>query len=115
METKTAIRILGALAQETRLAVFRLLVRAGSEGLSAGEIAGALSVPAPTLSFHLKELSHAGLIEAAREGRSIRYSLCAEGMREFLEFLTEDCCQGHAELCLPREARSWACVEEGEL
>ena len=101
MESSGALQVLAALAQETRLSVFRLLVRAGDEGLSAGEIAEALSVPAPTLSFHLKELSQAGLAEPRREGRSIRYAFRAEQMREFLAFLTEDCCQGHAELCLP--------------
>jgi ArsR family transcriptional regulator len=101
MEANSAIRVFAALAQGTRLSVFRLLVRAGDEGLSAGEIAEALSVPATTLSFHLKELSQAGLVEARREGRSIRYVLRAEQMREFLGFLTEDCCQGHPELCLP--------------
>jgi len=101
MEIKSALRILAALAQETRLSVFRLLVREGGKGLFAGEIAEALSVPAPTLSFHLKELSQAGLVEAQREGRSIRYALRGDRMREFLGFLSEDCCQGHPELCLP--------------
>lgn len=101
MEIAHAIQVLGALAQETRLSVFRLLVRASKEGLSAGEIAEALSVPAPTLSFHLKELTQAGLVEAQREGRSIRYALRAEQMRDFLGFLSEDCCQGHPELCMP--------------
>jgi DNA-binding transcriptional ArsR family regulator len=101
METKSALRILSALAQETRLAVFRFLAREGGVGVSAGEIAGALSVPATTLSFHLKELSQAGLVEAQREGRSIRYALRADRMREFLGFLSDDCCQGHPELCLP--------------
>ena len=105
MESKLAIQILGALAQETRLSVFRLLVRAGEDGLSAGEIAERLSVPAPTLSFHLKELSHAGLVEARREGRSVRYLLRAERMREFLGFLSDDCCQGQPELCIPPSAK----------
>lgn len=103
MESTDAIHVLAALAQETRLAVFRLLVRAGDPGLPAGEIAETLSIPAPTLSFHLKELSRSGLVEAHREGRSIRYALCARRMREFLGFLSDDCCEGHPELCLPVE------------
>jgi len=102
MEITSAQQVLSALAQETRLSVFRLLVREGKEGLSAGEIAQALAIPAPTLSFHLKELARARLIEAQREGRSIRYTLRPDQMREFLGFLSEDCCQGQAELCLPR-------------
>lgn len=105
MEIMAALRILSALAQTTRLSVFRLLVRAGEEGSFAGDIADALSVPAPTLSFHLKELAQCGLIEARREGRSIRYVLRADRMRAFLEFLSEDCCQGHPELCLPKRER----------
>ncbi len=106
MEINSALTILSALAQETRLSVFRLLVREGERGLFAGEIAAALAVPAPTLSFHLKELTQAGLVDARREGRSIRYTLRADRMREFLGFLSEDCCQGQAELCLPRAQAS---------
>lgn len=112
MEIAHAIQVLGALAQETRLSVFRLLVRASKEGLSAGEIAEALSVPAPTLSFHLKELTQAGLVEAQREGRSIRYALRAEQMRDFLGFLSEDCCQGHPELCLPLNQTPFSSSED---
>ena len=99
METKQAVLALTALAQESRLRLFRLLVPAGEEGLAAGEIAEQLGVPPATLTFHLKELSHAGLIESQREGRSIRYSLCVPGMCELLTFLTQDCCQGRPELC----------------
>ena len=99
METKQAVLALTALAQESRLRLFRLLVPAGEEGLAAGDIAEQLGVPPATLTFHLKELSHAGLIESQREGRSIRYSLCVAGMRELLTFLTQDCCQGRPELC----------------
>lgn len=112
MEINEGIKILAALAQETRLAAFRLLVGAGEEGLSAGETAEALSVPAPTLSFHLKELSQAGLIEARREGRSIRYALRAEQMRELLGFLSEDCCQGQADLCMPLNPRQDSNTED---
>ncbi len=99
MEVKTAVVALTALAQESRLRVFRLLVPAGAGGLAAGEIAEKLDIPAATLTFHLKELSHAGLIESKRDGRSIRYSLRVERMRELLTYLAEDCCHGHPELC----------------
>lgn len=99
MELKQAVIALTALAQESRLRVFRLLVPAGVEGLPAGEIADRLGVPTATLSFHLKELTHAGLIESRREGRSIIYSLRCEGMSELLTFLAKDCCRGQPELC----------------
>ncbi|GJM43630.1 MAG: transcriptional regulator [Gemmatimonadota bacterium] len=102
MELESAIAALGALAQETRLRAFRLLVRAGTEGLPAGVIAEGLDIPPATLSFHLKELSRAGLVHSRREGRSIRYTLGVERMQELLQFLGDDCCQGHPELCLPR-------------
>jgi len=97
-----ALEALAALAQETRLRAFRLLVCAGRDGLPAGQIAEALQVPPATLSFHLKELTRAGLIGARREGRSIRYALQVEGMQEFLLFLSDDCCGGHPDLCLPQ-------------
>lgn len=99
MKTKDAVKALAALAQESRLAMFRLLVVAGPDGVPAGEIGEELSIPPATLSFHLKELTHAGLIESRREGRSIRYSLCVSAMRELLEFLMKDCCKGREELC----------------
>lgn len=101
MKINNAIAALQSLAQETRLEVFRLLVRTGPEGMPAGEIASALNVPAPTLSFHLNHLSHAGLIEVRRDGRQRCYSVCFEQVRELLGFLMEDCCQGRAELCGP--------------
>jgi DNA-binding transcriptional ArsR family regulator len=104
METHSAIAALAALAQETRLRAFRLLVCAGDEGLPAGRLAEALTVPPATLSFHLKELTRAGLVEPHRHGRSIRYALRVEGMQEFLRFLSDDCCQGRPELCLPQIA-----------
>jgi DNA-binding transcriptional ArsR family regulator len=102
MEIKQAVIALTALAQESRLRVFRLLVPAGSEGMSAGEIAERLDLPPATLTFHLKELSHAGLVESRREGRSIIYSLRCDGMRELLNFLAKDCCKGQPELCGPK-------------
>ena len=101
MEIKSAIDALQSLAQETRLAVFRLLVRAGSEGLTAGEIASALDVPGPTLSFHLKHLCHAGLIECRRDGRSLWYRAGFATVRELLAYLMEDCCQGRTEFVRP--------------
>ena len=99
MEIKQAVIALTALAQESRLRVFRLLVPTGQEGMPAGEIAERLNLPPATLTFHLKELSHAGLVESRREGRSIIYSLRCDGMRDLLSFLAKDCCQGQPELC----------------
>jgi ArsR family transcriptional regulator len=99
METNYAIEALQSLAQETRLAVFRLLVRAGHDGMTAGEIAVALEVPGPTLSFHLKHLCHAGLLTCRREGRSLWYQVSFDQVRELLAYLMEDCCQGKPELC----------------
>ncbi len=104
MEIKTAVAALSALAQETRLAVFRLLVHAGPRGLPAGLIAERLGVPPATLSFHLKELARAGLVTARRESRQIYYAPDFAGMRDLLGFLTEDCCQGRPEVCVPLAA-----------
>lgn len=101
MDLKHAVAALGALAQDSRLRVFRLLVQAGSAGLPAGEIARALGVPPNTLSAHLSVLSQAGLVRSRRQGRSILYSADFAGMRALLVFLTEDCCQGRPELCSP--------------
>lgn len=99
MKVKTAVTALAALAQESRLSVFRLLVRAGDDGLAAGEIAEKLDIPPATLTFHLKELSHARLIESRRDGRSIRYSICEAGVCRLLTYLLQDCCNGQPELC----------------
>ena len=99
METESAVIALTALAQESRLKVFRLLVPAGAEGIAAGQIADGLGIPPATLTFHLKELSGAGLVESRREGRSVIYSLRVEGIRELLTYLTRDCCQGNPQLC----------------
>jgi len=93
MEAKTALDRLGALAQETRLALFRKLVQQGAEGLAAGEIGEALEVPAPTLSFHLAHLERAGLVASRRAGRSIRYAVNFGAMEELLAYLYENCCQ----------------------
>ena len=90
---ENAVAALGALAQETRLAVFRLLVRVGPGGLAAGEIARRMDLPAATLSFHLSQLSHTGLIAATRNGRSIRYAADYEVMGGLMDFLQDNCCQ----------------------
>lgn len=104
MKANDAIDALAALAQETRLVVFRLLVRQGPDGLAAGAIADTLGIPAPTLSFHLGQLSAAGLVDSRRVGRSIIYAANYGGMRDLLAFLIEDCCQGRPELCAPVRA-----------
>ena len=94
MKLNTAVKALSALAQDTRLSLFRLLVQTGESGLSAGQIAQELKIPNATLSFHLKELSHAGLIIARQESRFIYYSANFKAMNELLGFLTENCCAG---------------------
>jgi ArsR family transcriptional regulator, arsenate/arsenite/antimonite-responsive transcriptional repressor len=99
MESSKALVGLAALAQETRLAIFRRLVRAGPAGEAAGSIAAALNTPAPTLSFHLKELERAGLITQRRSSRSLFYAANFGGMRELLAYLMEDCCAGQPEIC----------------
>ncbi|MGD9967547.1 MAG: ArsR/SmtB family transcription factor [Hyphomonadaceae bacterium] len=101
MRSKQAIDALGALAQESRLAVFKLLVRAGEDETPAGEIARELRVPASTMSTHLAILERAGLIRSRREGRTIYYRADLDGMTDLMAFLIEDCCQGRAELCTP--------------
>ena len=101
MEMETAIKRLSAIAQDARLEVFRLLVKAGPEGMAAGDIARTLTVAANTLSAQLLVLSNAGLIRARREGRSIIYAVNYDAMRDLLVFLTEDCCAGRAEMCAP--------------
>jgi DNA-binding transcriptional ArsR family regulator len=99
MESKGAVEALGALAQDSRLQVYRLLAQAGPEGLAASEIAERLGVPANTLSFHLKTLSHADLVLSRQEGRFIYYSANYEQMNALLQFLTENCCGGRS--CMP--------------
>ena len=101
METEDAVKRLSALAQDARLEVFRLLVKAGPEGLAAGEIARKLGSYANTLSAQLLVLSNANLVRARRDGRSIIYSVNFSAMSELLVFLTEDCCAGRSEICTP--------------
>ena len=92
MKSEEVIIALAALAQESRLAVFRLLVKRGPEGYTPTQLGEKLSLPAPTLSFHLKELQRAGLIQARREGRFLFYSPNFPHMNQLLEFLTDNCC-----------------------
>jgi DNA-binding transcriptional ArsR family regulator len=101
MELTNATMALAALGQPTRLSVFRLLVEAGPEGHTPGEIAEALSLPGATLSFHLKELAAAGLVEGESRGRNICYRANFDAMNGLVEFLTRDCCGGDRSLCLP--------------
>jgi len=106
MERTAAIAALGALAQETRLEIFRLLVRAGPEGIPAGEIGERLKLPSPTLSFHLNQLRFAGLVTPRRQSRSIIYSANFEAMNGLIGYLTENCCGGRPELCAPAQVVS---------
>ncbi|UVK37989.1 metalloregulator ArsR/SmtB family transcription factor [Mesorhizobium sp. AR10] len=101
MDKTTALLALAALGQDTRLEVFRLLVRTGPGGLPAGEIAARLDIVQNTMSAHLKILDRAGLVRAEREGRIIRYVADMTGFRDLLAYLMEDCCNGAPELCQP--------------
>jgi ArsR family transcriptional regulator len=94
MNSDTVVRALGALAHESRLAIFRALVVAGPEGLAAGDIAQQLGVSPSGLSFHLKDLSYAGLLSARQDGRFIFYSANFDAMTGLIRFLTENCCKG---------------------
>jgi ArsR family transcriptional regulator len=101
METKNVISALAALAQESRLAVFRLLVRIGPEGLAASKISEQLAIPPSSLSFHLKELTNAGLIVPSQEGRFIIYATNFQTMNQLMAFLTDSCCAG--QVCPPMQ------------
>ena len=101
MQIPTAVDALSALAHASRLAVFRLLVRAGPEGLRAGDIAREVGALPNTLSSHLNILAQTGLIRSRREGRAILYSADYEAMRALLGFLMDDCCAGRPEICAP--------------
>jgi ArsR family transcriptional regulator len=101
MEMKQVLAALAALAQETRLSLFRLLVQAGPRGVSVGEIGASVACAPATLSFHLKEMVHAGLIEARQQGRFIFYSANYARMNELLSYLTENCCAGDGADCAP--------------
>ena len=99
MKSKDAIEILSALASEARLAVFRLLVKRGPQGYTPTDLVQRLGVPAPTLSFHLKELAHAQLIASRRNGRNLYYSANFERMSALVGFLTDNCCSMADEAC----------------
>ncbi|HSI96273.1 MAG TPA: metalloregulator ArsR/SmtB family transcription factor [Methylophilaceae bacterium] len=99
MDNVIAVKIFASLAQESRLGLFRLLVQAGPEGLSAGSIAERLGMPSSTLSFHLKELSHAGVVQSRQAGRFIYYSADFATMNALIGFLTENCCGGQPQEC----------------
>ncbi|HEY5288760.1 MAG TPA: metalloregulator ArsR/SmtB family transcription factor [Caulobacteraceae bacterium] len=104
MESQSAIKRLSALAQESRLAVVRLLIKAGRDGVSAGDIARLLEITPNTLSAQLTILANAGLVTSRREGRSIIYAADYDGMSDLLLYLMEDCCQGRPEVCAPLAA-----------
>lgn len=115
LDDRNAVALLTALAQEHRLKIFRLLVRLGPSGLPAGEIASEVGISSTSTSFHLKELERSGLLTSTREGRFIRYAVSIDRMRELLGFLTEDCCQGHPEICGSIVSGSKnLCVSEGK-
>ena len=114
MESNTVIKRLSALAQDSRLAVFRLLIKAGPAGVPAGEIARALQITPNTLSAQLTILANAGLVTSRRDGRSIIYAAGYDGMSELLVYLMEDCCQGRPEVCAPLAAAAsrTACCDQ---
>ena len=101
MKKLIVIGALGALAQETRLDIFRMLVQKGPEGMPAGEIGSRLGQPSPTMSFHLNQLRFAGLVSSRRESRSIIYSANFKAMNGLIAYLTDNCCGGRPELCNP--------------
>ncbi len=107
MQEADVVRSLAALAQEVRLRVFRALVVAGQEGLTPGILSEQLGIAPNTLSFHLKELAHAGLVTQERQGRNLIYRAEYQAMNALLAYLTENCCQGAA--CLTGPATSCNC------
>lgn len=106
MEERQALVSFGALSQETRLRIVRLLVQTGPEGLAAGAVADAVGVSASNVSFHLKDLERAELVRSRREARSIIYSADYDALSGLLQFLMRDCCGGRAEICSPAIAAS---------
>jgi ArsR family transcriptional regulator, arsenate/arsenite/antimonite-responsive transcriptional repressor len=112
MNERQAVSAFAALAQDTRLRLVRLLVQAGPDGMAAGALGEAVGSPSSTLSFHLKELEHAGLVESRRQSRSIIYSASIQGLGDLIRFLTQDCCQGRPDLCAPALAGAALCCPE---
>lgn len=113
MEKPDALAALAALAQDTRLDVFRLLVQAGPDGLPAGRIGDMLGLPSATLSFHLTQLKQAGMVSFRREGRSLIYAAEYSTMNALLSYLTENCCGGTDAACTSRSAATTATSEKG--
>src|ERR1700693_1455971 len=111
MNESQAVTGFGALAQETRLSILRLLVQAGPDGKAAGDIANAVGVSPSNVSFHLKELERASLIAQRREARSIIYAAEFAAIGDLIRFLMQDCCSGHPEVCAPALAVP-CCPEE---
>jgi len=103
MKITKAVEALAALAQDSRLSIFRLLIQAGKSGVPAGVIGEQLGIPAATLSFHLKELTHAKLLASRKEGRYVIYSANYPEMDKLIAFLTKNCCAGDAAQCAPRK------------
>ena len=101
MDTSQALSAFGALSQETRLDVVRILLKAGDDGMLAGQLGDTLGVRQNTMSSNLSVLLNAGLVRNVREGRAVRYYADLDGMRNLLDFLMRDCCQGRPELCQP--------------
>lgn len=99
MNSKTAVLLLSSIAQEARLEIFRLLVQAGSGGLAAGVIAERLDIPTSTLSFHLKELTHADMVIPNPQGRFVYYTANYQAMNDLLTYLTLNCCAGQQDCC----------------
>lgn len=112
MDERQALAALGALSQETRLRIVRMLVAAGPSGLAAGAIAEMLEASPSNVSFHLKELDRAGLIGQQRESRSIIYSANYDALGGLVRFLMEDCCAGHPEICAPAAKVAACCAPE---
>lgn len=104
MKAASAVEALAALAQESRLAVFRLLVQAGHAGMAAGALGEKLGIPPATLSFHLKTLAHSKLVKSRTEGRFVIYSANYPEMDKLVDYLTDNCCAGDAAQCAPRKS-----------
>jgi DNA-binding transcriptional ArsR family regulator len=115
MNEKRVVAALAALAQETRLKIFRLLVEAGPSGVAAGALSEALDVPPPTLSFHLTHMRHAGLIDSRRDSRSLIYAADFEQMNDLIGYLTDNCCRGQPDACgvAPACAPSTPTIQKG--
>lgn len=112
MDQTQALKAFGALSQDTRLSLLRMLVVAGPDGLAAGTLAGRAKVSPSNVSFHLKELERAGLVSTRRESRSIIYGAEFEALSGLIRFLMEDCCSGRPEICAP--ALSPGCLAPGQ-